>query len=123
MKEVFIDFSQIGDYEEFYEQLKKKLPLPDYFGDNLDGLYDVLTGDVEMPLHIEFVNLSVDQLETFEDLLETMEVFSLKPGKEIGILKEKVKEAILEGEIPNEKEAARNFVIEQASLIGVEIKK
>ena len=73
MKEVYIDFSQIGDYEEFYEQLKEKLPLPDYFGDNLDGLYDVLTGDVEMPLHIEFVNLSVDQLETFEDLLETME--------------------------------------------------
>ncbi len=54
---------------------------------------------------------------------EIMEMFSLKPGKEIGILKEKVKEAILEGEIPNEKEAARNFVIEQASLIGVEIKK
>lgn len=53
---------------------------------------------------------------------EIMEMFSLKPGKEIGILKEKVKEAILEGEIPNEKEAARNFVIEQASLIGVEIK-
>lgn len=54
---------------------------------------------------------------------EIMEMFSLKPGKEIGILKEKVKEAILEGEIPNEKEAARSFVIEQASLIGVEIKK
>jgi tRNA nucleotidyltransferase/poly(A) polymerase len=53
---------------------------------------------------------------------EIMEMFSLKPGKEIGILKEKVKEAILEGEIPNEKEAARSFVIEQASLIGVEIK-
>ncbi|AQX06464.1 barstar family protein [Elizabethkingia meningoseptica] len=73
MKEVYIDFSQIGDYEEFYEQLKEKLPLPDYFGDNLDALYDVITGDIELPLHIEFVNLSVDQLETFEDLLETME--------------------------------------------------
>jgi RNAse (barnase) inhibitor barstar len=48
---------------------KGKTSLPDYFRDNLDGLYDVLTGDLEMPLHIEFVNLSVDQLETFEDLL------------------------------------------------------
>ena len=26
-----------------------------------------------MPLHIEFVNMSVDQLETFEDLLTTLE--------------------------------------------------
>lgn len=72
-KEVYIDFSTIGDMDEFYAQLKEKLPLPDYFGDNLDALYDVITGDLEMPLHIEFVNLSVDQLETFEQLLETLE--------------------------------------------------
>ena len=26
-----------------------------------------------MPLHIEFVNMSVDQLEIFEDLLTTLE--------------------------------------------------
>ena len=71
--EIYIDFSDIGDYEDFYTQLKSKIELPDYFGDNLDALYDVLTGELEMPLHIEFVNMSVDQLETFEDLLATME--------------------------------------------------
>lgn len=73
MKEVYIDFSEIGDYEDFYTQLKEKLTLPDYFGDNLDALFDSITGDVELPLHIEFVNMSVDQLETFEDLLTTLE--------------------------------------------------
>lgn len=73
MKTVYIDFTDIGDYEDFYTQLKEKLPLPDYFGDNLDALYDSITGDVELPLHIEFVNMSVDQLETFEDLLTTLE--------------------------------------------------
>lgn len=71
--EIYIDFSDIGDYEDFYTQLKSKIELPEYFGDNLDALYDVLTGELEMPLHIEFVNMSVDQLETFEDLLATME--------------------------------------------------
>ncbi|HAY3550238.1 CCA tRNA nucleotidyltransferase [Elizabethkingia meningoseptica] len=50
---------------------------------------------------------------------EIMAMFNLKPGREIGILKEKVKEAILEGDIPNEKEAAKSFVIEQAALIGL----
>ena len=45
---------------------------------------------------------------------EIMEMFNLAPGREIGILKERVKEAILEGNIPNEKEAARDFVLQEA---------
>lgn len=73
MKTVYIDFTEIGDYEDFYTQLKEKITLPDFFGDNLDALYDVISGELEMPLHIEFVNMSVDQLEMFEDLLTTLE--------------------------------------------------
>ena len=73
MKTINIAFAEIGDYEEFYEQLKEKLELPEFFGDNLDALYDSLTGFVKMPLHLEFVNMSVDQLEDFEDLLTTLE--------------------------------------------------
>ncbi|MDH6250567.1 ribonuclease inhibitor [Chryseobacterium sp. H1D6B] len=73
MKTIYIDFINIGDYEDFYTQLKEKLTLPDYFGDNLDALSDVISGELEMPLHIEFVNMSVDQLEIFEDLLVTLE--------------------------------------------------
>ncbi|WP_312766539.1 barstar family protein [Epilithonimonas sp.] len=73
MKEIYIDFVNIGDYEDFYEQLKSKLELPEHFGDNLDALFDVISGGLEMPLHLEFVNMSVDQLELFEDLLTTLE--------------------------------------------------
>ena len=71
--EVYIDFLEIGDYEDFYAQLKEKLTLPEHFGDNLDALFDVITGELEMPLHLEFVNMSVEQLEIFEDLLTTLE--------------------------------------------------
>ena len=71
--EIYIDFLAIGDYEDFYAQLKEKLPLPEHFGDNLDALFDVITGELEMPLHLEFVNMSVEQLEIFEDLLTTLE--------------------------------------------------
>jgi ribonuclease inhibitor len=70
---IYIDFLEIGDYEDFYAQLKEKLTLPEHFGDNLDALFDVITGELEMPLHLEFVNLSVEQLEIFEDLLTTLE--------------------------------------------------
>ena len=71
--EVYIDILEIGDYEDFYAQLKEKLTLPEHFGDNLDALFDVITGEIEIPLHLEFVNMSVEQLEIFEDLLTTLE--------------------------------------------------
>ena len=71
--EIYIDFLEIGDYEDFYAQLKEKLTLPEHFGNNLDALFDVITGELEMPLHLEFVNMSVEQLEIFEDLLTTLE--------------------------------------------------
>ena len=73
MNTVYIDFTDLGDYDDFYAQLKEKLTLPEFFGDNLDALNDFISGFSELPLHIEFVNLSVDQLETFEDLLLTLE--------------------------------------------------
>lgn len=50
---------------------------------------------------------------------EIMELFNLKPSREIGILKEAVKEAILEGEIANEYEAAYDFVLKRAEKMGL----
>ena len=73
MNTVYIDFIEIGDMEDFFDQLKEKLKPPETFGDNLDALYDSITGAVELPLHLEFVNMSVEQLENFEDLLTTLE--------------------------------------------------
>ena len=50
---------------------------------------------------------------------EIMELFNLQPSREIGILKEAVKEAILEGEIPNEYQAAYDFVLIKAEKMGL----
>jgi tRNA nucleotidyltransferase (CCA-adding enzyme) len=50
---------------------------------------------------------------------EIMEIFNLKPSREIGVLKEAVKEAILEGEIPNEYQAAYDFVLAKAEKMGL----
>lgn len=50
---------------------------------------------------------------------EIMEIFNLKPSREIGVLKEAVKEAILEGEIPNEYQAAYDFVMKKAEKMGL----
>lgn len=50
---------------------------------------------------------------------EIMQLFQLKPSREIGVLKEAVKEAILEGEIPNEYQAAYDFVLAKATKMGL----
>jgi poly(A) polymerase len=52
---------------------------------------------------------------------EIMEIFNLKPSKEIGILKEAIKEAILEGEIHNDYQSAYNYMMERAKKLGLEV--
>ena len=51
---------------------------------------------------------------------EIMAIFDLKPSREIGVLKEAVKEAILEGEIPNDYQAAYDFILKRAEKLGLQ---
>jgi len=63
-----------------------------------------------------------DQVRNFQPPIsgeEIMQMFGLKPGREIGILKEKVKEAILEGEIFNSHEEARKYVEREGLALGL----
>ncbi|MCC7520043.1 MAG: HD domain-containing protein [Flavobacteriaceae bacterium] len=63
-----------------------------------------------------------DQVRNFQPPITgelIMEVFNIGPSREIGILKEAIKEAILEGEIPNEYTACYEFLLKEASKIGL----
>ena len=49
---------------------------------------------------------------------EIIKAFNLKPCREIGQIKEAIKEAILEGQIPNEHKACYDFMIEKGQGLG-----
>jgi len=70
---ITINFVSIRTVTDFYKQLQQKMKLPAHFGENLDALHDVISGDIEMPLEITFLNVSDEKKITFQSIIETME--------------------------------------------------
>jgi poly(A) polymerase len=53
------------------------------------------------------------------DGAEIIAAFGINPGKEVGIIKNSIREAILDGIIPNEHDAARKLMIKKGKEIGL----
>ncbi len=51
---------------------------------------------------------------------EIMDIFKIQPSREVGILKSAIKDAILDGVIPNERDQAYQFMLNKAEEIGLE---
>jgi poly(A) polymerase len=67
-----------------------------------------------------------DHIRNFQppvDGQEIMDTFGLKPSREIGIIKEAIKEAILDGEIPNEYSSAKEFMLAKGKEMGLSPRK
>ena len=47
-----LDFSECSTWGEVYREIKKKLELPDWCGENLDALWDAVTGMMYTPAQI-----------------------------------------------------------------------
>lgn len=106
-------------------------------GEDLEDLFtlckaDITTKNAKKQQHFkknfDYVAAKIKEVEAKDHIRnfqppisgeELMELFGLKPGREIGVLKESVKEAILEGKISNSKEEALHFVLSEARKLGL----
>ncbi|MFT4697260.1 MAG: poly(A) polymerase [Flavobacteriaceae bacterium] len=65
-----------------------------------------------------------DHVRNFEPPIsgeEIMKVYSLKPSREIGIIKDAIKEAILDGTITNDYNEAYEFMLQKGKSLGLKI--
>ncbi|GAA0127553.1 barstar family protein [Clostridium sp. ATCC 25772] len=79
---IIIDGLKINDKNQFHEYIKDIMKLPEYYGKNLDALWDCLTGWIDLPMKIEWRNYAVSKerlgcyadkiLETFKEAEEEL---------------------------------------------------
>ncbi|MBA3900338.1 MAG: HD domain-containing protein, partial [Bacteroidetes bacterium] len=66
-----------------------------------------------------------DQLRNWQPPVsgaEIMEAFGIEPSKEVGIIKNAIREAVLEGEVKNNYEDIHDFMLEKGKEIGLKVK-
>jgi len=90
MRTIILDGGNIDDIDQLHAVLKEELALPDYYGGNLDALWDSLTGWADMPLTVRWVRFEESEkklgeygrslLELFRDAEEEIDGFRLQLG-------------------------------------------
>lgn len=106
-------------------------------GDDIDSLMTLCEADITTKnpkkfkryhQNFELVRRKIKEVEERDHIRnfqppisgqEIMKTFNLKPCREIGILKEAIKEAILEGKIPNEHDASYDFMLQKGIELGL----
>ncbi len=71
MKNVVVDFTGAKYFYDLHQILKDSLELPDFYGRNVDALWDCLTGMIETPISVKLKGLHTlpKELENQKNLI------------------------------------------------------
>lgn len=72
MKKITLDFENISNKEEMHKYLAKKFEFPDYYGGNLDALFECLT-DIAEPTAVNIINAINDYDEQIINVITSAE--------------------------------------------------
>ena len=72
---VILKGSEIKSISDFHKQIKTLLELPDYYGENLDALWDCLTGWISTPLTLVWEDFNVSKVVLGEFADKAKKVF------------------------------------------------
>lgn len=77
MKNIVIDFSKCNYPVDLHNELREKLELPEWYGNNFDALWDMLTGFIETPINITVIFKPETKLaeNLKENVLKIIETF------------------------------------------------
>lgn len=76
MKHITLDFEGIKTLWELHEYFKAAFQLPDYYGRNMDALWDCLYYSFEFPTTITLKNVSAIPAEMQETVEVMLELFN-----------------------------------------------
>ncbi|MBN3527187.1 barstar family protein [Paenibacillus apiarius] len=75
MRTIILDGQHYATRDQLHDELKEKLALPDYYGRNLDALWDCLTGWVELPLTIQWTHFEQSERHLGDYSHQLVELF------------------------------------------------
>ncbi|QAV23577.1 barstar family protein [Proteus hauseri] len=79
MQKIIFDFARLPNMEAFYLSFAKQFDLPNYFGNNLDALWDVLTGEIALPVQVVFKHFP-QYSPVFQPLIVLMQETQIELG-------------------------------------------
>lgn len=75
MNKIVLDGTQFTNKEKLHAILKSALQLPSYYGNNLDALWDCVTGDIQLPISIEWINFQSSKMLLGDYAEEVLKIF------------------------------------------------
>lgn len=72
MKKITLDFENISNKEDMHKYLAEKFEFPDYYGKNLDALFECLT-DIAEPTAVNIINAINDYDEQIINVITSAE--------------------------------------------------